>query len=289
MTDKKMWFGNRNYMQFIQCPEAGANYTSEGTASTARFLDGGAFHRQTFNAAKTWSLSWALTSRDNVRAITDYVEGVHGEGYIYWVDPFVMDRNAAPQALATPALAGYDGPSLMYSAEPELAETSANSLGYPKESAVYSTVTNVQERPYYFPVPPGYTAWIGVHGSTTDEASGIQLNTAYGPATETSVGTILTMLDVLDETRVNHAVTHVPGVIDGFELSLVVTAGASVTLSGVIVQILRDGVTPEPGGFISGQGASGCVFNGWPEKEMYSAIMDYVGLRAEFIETEQWA
>jgi hypothetical protein len=289
MTSMKMWFGNRKHMQWIQCPEAGANYTSEGTAATARFLDGGAFHRQTFNAAKTWSLSWALTSRDNVRAITDYVDGVHGDGPIYWSDPFVMDRNIAPQSLATPALAGYDAVSLMYSAEPELVATSANSLGYPAESAVYSTVTNLQERPFYFPIPPGYTAWVGVHGSVDGGSSGIQVNKAFGPSTDTGTSIIPDVLSVLDETRVNYSVDHLPGFVDGIELSLTVAAGESVTLSGIIVQVLPTGVLPEPGGFISGQGASGCVFNGWPEKEMYSAVMDYVGLRADFIETEQWA
>ena len=283
MSKQKMWFGNRNRMQWVNCPVVGAAYAADGRSISAGFLSGGRHHRQTFTAAKRFSLTWSGASSDDVRAITDYVDGVYGPGNIYWADPFTMRKNVAPQSLATPALAGYDATPLVYEYEPQVVATSANPNGYPFQSAVYTLAGTETVQRYYFPIPPGHTAWVGVHGSATGTAA---------ITVEETIGTLggataqPALLTVGDATRVNHSVDYAEGAVDGIEVYL--DGAGTITLSGIIVQILPTGETPETGGFISGQGHSGCSFDGYPTKDMYSAFFDVQGLTAELVEVGQW-
>lgn len=280
--DKLMYFGNRNYMQWVKCPEAGATYDSQGSSQSAGYLNGGAFRRNSLSAAKRFNMSWALTSRDNIRSITDYAEGVYGPGAIYWGDPFTMDKNMLTQSFATPSLGGYDGVILDGTDErPELVPTSANTLGYPVESAQYLTGQASAPLKHWIPVPAGHTAWIGAHGDPTS-TGGLRVQPTARDA-EVGAATIIPVTSVESTQRVTHSFLGTEQ--GGIEVSL---AEGSTTLAGVIVQVLKNGVQPETGGFISGQGQSGCDWDELPSKNAYSAAMDLVGVSASFIETEQW-
>lgn len=285
--DNMMWFGNRNYMQWIKCPASGATYGSEGSSQAAGFRNGGAFRRNSLSAAKTYQLSWSLTKRDNIRAITDYADGVYGPGPIFWSDPFNMDKNVLAQAFATPSLGGYDGTTLDgKDTRPQLVPTSANIYGYPVESAVYVTgASSTDFFKHYVPIPPGYTAWVGAHGGTSS-TGGIMVQPTVGPAAS-GAPTRVAVTSVTTDTRFTNSFTAT-GNLSGIELSLQAGAGLVTTLAGVMVQVLPTGTTPETGGFISGQGHSGCDWNERPSREAYSAVMDYMGMSASFIETEQW-
>lgn len=284
MSDRKMYFGNRNYMQWIACPEAGSERGSRGVQMSGQYLHGGFFNRQTFNAAKARTLSWALSGRDVLRPITDYVEGVYGEGAIYWLDPFDADQNVLAQSFATPSLGGRGGVVLNGSSKrPELVPTGSNSLGYPTESAVYELDTAI-DAPFrhWIPVPPGYTAWLGAHGSATGTAT-VYYGTTIG--TTPATGAPLALLPVNTTTRFSADIAGAAG-RNGIELWLGGTG--TLVLAGVMVQVLPNGKQPENGGFISGQGHAGMSFDGYPTKEAYSAALDLVGVSANFIETEQW-
>lgn len=285
MSDKKMWFGNRNYMQWIPCPQAGANYGSIGAGQGGTWLHGGAYRRQTLNASKTRRLTWPLDGRDAIRPITDYVEGVYGPGAVYWLDPFDMDQNALSQSFATPSLGGYDAITLNGSlVRPQLVATSANSLGYPTESAIY-TLNAATDTPFrhWIPIPPGYTAWVGVHG-IAGSGGAVYARTTNGPVGG-GADQALTILPVSSTTRVTDSFPS-SSTVTGIEVW--VGGTGTITLSGIMVQVLKTGVTPQIGGFISGQGHSGMSFDGWPEKNAYSAALDLIGLTANFVETEQW-
>lgn len=60
------------------------------------------------------------------------------------------------------------------------------------------------------------------------------------------------------------------------------------TLSGVMVQVLPTGETPENGPYISGQGAGGLEFEGRVQAVPYSLAHDSVGLAVKLVETEEW-
>jgi hypothetical protein len=281
---EKMWFGNRNYMQWVECPQSGADYGSNGAGQGMNYLNGGAFRRSTFSAAKTFKLTWALTARDNIRPITDYLEGVYGTGAIYWSDPFNMSYNVLAQSMATPMLGGYDGVVLNGKlARPQIVPTSANILGYPVESAIYTNAAATDAPLYHFvPIPPGYTAWVGMHGAA---GTGGTVSVRTTNKTAFATGTALTPLSVTNPVRFNYSVDAGP-TVDGIEVYL--SGTGTVTLSGLMVQVLPTGQTPVDGNFISGQGHSGCSWNERPTVNAYNAALDLVGLTANFIETEQW-
>jgi hypothetical protein len=283
MANNMMWFGNRNKMQWVPCPAVGVEVRNEGRTQTADYVTGGAFRRTTKNAAKGYNLSWNRTKRDNLRPITDYAEGVYGDGAMFWSDPFTMDKNVLAQSFATPSLGTRDAITLTGSdTRPDRVVTSANSNGFPYESALYTVSGTTNSVRHWVPIPPGYTAHVGVNG-VAGSGGVMYARRTTGPTTgETAVA--LTLLPVTGDTRFNHSV--VGG--DNIGLELYIGGTGSITLSGMMVQILPTGSLPSSGAFISGQGHSGCTFNEHPNLEAYSAEFDLVGLSVDLIETEQW-
>lgn len=61
-----------------------------------------------------------------------------------------------------------------------------------------------------------------------------------------------------------------------------------LTIAGMMVQILANGVTPQSGPFISGQGNAGCEFEKLPNMTPYNKPLDRVGMSATLIETGPW-
>lgn len=62
----------------------------------------------------------------------------------------------------------------------------------------------------------------------------------------------------------------------------------TITLAGIMVQVLPTGITPENGPFISGQGAGGLEFEGRVHPVPYSLAHDSWGLAVKLVETEDW-
>jgi len=71
-------------------------------------------------------------------------------------------------------------------------------------------------------------------------------------------------------------------------LQLSLAGSGTITLTGIMVQVIKTGVNPGPGMFISGQGNSGCSFVTQPQYTPYSAAFDRVGVVAELAETGGW-
>jgi hypothetical protein len=277
-----MWFGTRNLMQEIKDPAVNMGASKVGWQTQSNYLNGGAYTRNSVGAHKEYDLSWNLTDRDTVREITDYADGVFGSGLVYWADPFVMDKNMLNMGWSVPSQGASDGVILTGTdTRPTLLDTPGNTLGYPTQSAVYTV--GVGDKPYmWIPVPPGYTAWVGVHG-TAGSGGYVAATTTTGP-NSTGATTVLSTQSVTDTNRFSYSVDS-PG-IDGLYLTLGGTG--TVVLSGLMVQVLPTGYTPPTGGFISGQGHSGCRFASQPVLTQYSAVMDKVGLTAKLIEIGSW-
>lgn len=279
----QMWFGNKQYMTWVPCPAVGADYARRGNFRSTGLLNGGWVQEGTMSGAKAFDLTWSRTSRDLVRTITDFAEGVYGAGPFYWADPFTMDKNVLAQSFATPSLGGYDGVVLNGAdRRPELTPTSANSLGYPVESAIYTVSPTDEPLRHYVPIPPGYTAWVGFHG-VAGTGGEVQVHPVTAPG---AYGTTVDLapLSVTSTTRFNASFDS-----EGYQgIELALGGDGTVIVSGLMVQLLRTGATPELGGFISGQGHSGCDFEDFPSVEAYSVEFDLVGVSAVLVETEQW-
>jgi len=272
MADTRLWFGTRSYMQYVPQPAYNADFSKVGWSAESQYKSGRAGVRTSLASHKVYNMSWNLASRDALRPITDYADGVYGEELIYFLDPMTMDKNVLPQHWAFPASACSDAPPLIKNQIPVQVATPANGLAYPVKSAQY-TVAGSSEK-VYIPIPPGYVAWVGVHGSATGSAA-VTVTPDGGAASNVA------LLSVTSTTRVNKQITGT-----GFELSL--TGTGTLTLSGLVVQVLLSGVTPDVGGFISGQGHSGCKFASQPVQTAYSAALDKVGMTAKLVEVDSW-
>lgn len=284
-----MWFGNRLYMQEVPNPEADADVSPVGWEESTGYLNGGLGVVASTSAHAVHYFSWPAILEAEGRAITDYAAGVYGSGLIYWHDPIAARSNALPQPWATPALAGHDGVPLVGDVRPVLTANPVMSQGYPAELATYTVSDESVSRSVFVPIPPGHVAWVGVHGAA-DAAGFVKVTPFVGATAGTPVNP--TILTTATTTRVN---TSVGGDgIDGLELSVDVSSLGvgetdSFTLAGMIVQVLPVGQFPATGGFISGQGHSGCSFMGKPTRLLHKVgNADRVSITAKLGEVGEW-
>lgn len=285
LYNDKMYFGNRNYMQWIPAPQINFDGSKRGYTSVSTYLNGGAFVRRSTTASKGYNFSWTMKTRDDIRAINDYADGVYGNGPIYFLDPFAMDRNLLPQYWAVPMLASVDAPLLagQYDEDrPLLTATDTNTLGYPPQTATYTLTDGIKFNTVWIPVPPGYSLFVGAHGSATGTA-GVLATPTTGP-TSVGSGINVPLHAVTDDQRVY---TEIDG--DAYTGAIISLKGVgTVSLTGVMAQVLQHPVVPTAGGFISGQGHSGCSFTGEPNLSNYSVGLNRAGMTVDLIETEGW-
>lgn len=276
-----MWFGTRAYMQEVPDPDIDPDFSSLGWGEETQFVGGGLGVSSSVSSHREYYLSWTAILASEGRQITDYADGVYGSGLIYWLDPIAARSNALPQSWATPAQGGYDAVPLAGSVRPTLSANADLSQGYPAEKATYTLAGDTTLRSVYIPIPPGHVAWVGVHGD-----AGAQDRVKVTPYTGATAGTVVnpTILSVSTTTRVN---TEVEGT--GLELSLDITSPGACPIVGMIVQVLPDGETPATGGFISGQGHSGCRFMGKPTRLAFKVgSPDQVSVTAKLGEVGEW-
>lgn len=281
MSNLDMWFGTKGYMQWVPCPLVDSDMSAIGWQSQAQYINGGARVRRSNTAHKEYNLAWGLQARDNIRLITDYADGVYGDGLIYFLDPFAMDKNILPSYWATPMLGGYDAPMLTGSARPSLTTTSANSFMHPAQTATYTVDPADTKLTLYIPIPAGYTFWLGANGSATGSAVLNVVGDLIAGGTDT---TATTLSATLDGNRV--AQSWSSATYTGVTLTLGGTG--TISLTSLCGQVLKIGVTPSAGNFISGQGNSGCAFAEYPKLQNYSSAMDKVGLTARLVEVGAW-
>jgi hypothetical protein len=130
-----MWFGNRNYMQWIVPPQINYDSSRAGKVYTAQYTNGGAWVRRSATGSRHYNFAWNLKRRDEIRAIMDYADGVYGtDDPIYFIDPFAADKNVLPQYWSVPSLGAEDAPQLQGLGDeqrPTKVATGANIIGLP--------------------------------------------------------------------------------------------------------------------------------------------------------------
>ena len=276
----QLWFGTKGNMQPIPMPAFNADFSSVGWETNDQFLNGRAHVRTSAASHKVYNMSWNLTDRSLLRPITDYAAGMFGTGPIYFIDPMTADMNVLPEHWAFPGQATLDAPVLVGDDRPAAATTPSNSLLYPSISAQY--VISGTSKKVYIPIPPGHVAWVGVHGSISG-AGGVKVR-AHIDGPNYAANTYPALLSVSSQTRVNTSYSSAS--FQGIELSLASSNAATLTLSGMMVQILPIGVVPLTGGFISGQGHTGCRFQEKPSQTAYSSGLNLAGLSAILVEVD---
>lgn len=275
------YMGTREKMLEVRAPSVNMPSSKQGYFNKVDFLNGGTAIRRSTAAHKNYTMTWNSVDRDEARQILDLADGVHGTGPLYVHDPITADRNVLPQWWATPSQGGRDGLPLNDGTRGELVTTPANSLNFPNDSITY-TVLSTKTRKVWVPIPTGYTAWVGAYGTAGTGGTVVATPTVDHVTNGSPV--TLSLLDVTDDTRFTNSFAS--SSYDGVELSL--GGAGTVTLSGIMVQVLETGVTPATGGFISGQGNSGLQFVSQPAYTPYSSALDKVGVVAELTEYYGW-
>jgi len=277
-----VWFGTRDYMQWVPAPAVDVTAGKVGFTGSANFLNGGAWVRRSKASSKQFSFSWNMRKRADIQPILDYADGLFGDGPIYYVNPFAADRNMLPAYWASPFMNAYDGPLRVDGSRPTIT-TEAVTNGYPLESANWAITTTSTGPSIFLPVPPGHTVHIGAHGQAVSGASTVTVQEFVG-----NVGGAVQDLTLLNKAASPTNWTSA-GTTTGVVISLKATVNGTLRLHGIIVQMLPTGAVSPVGGFVSGQGQSGMSFVSQPSVSEYSAALDRVGVSADLVETEAWS
>src|SRR5690606_23968116 len=137
-------------------------------STSSQYLNGGAGARGSTSSHKEYDMSWGTLNREKVRMITDYADGIYdtreGVNLIYFIDPTTTGpfSNVLPQLWAAPFQQGVEGLTLFSGQRPDIVQTPVNTFDYPARSIRYKA--NSTASSLWIPIPPGYTAWVGVHG-----------------------------------------------------------------------------------------------------------------------------
>ena len=276
-----MYFGTRNKMRWVKVDSPGRTQEAGSHSESMGFLSGGIAVRESTGSHQEFTLTWNRMTAEQARNVTVYAHGIYGD-LIYFVDPVSADQNALNPAWSAPGITAKDGAPLAGDKRPKVAPNPDLTLDYPMEMARYDLTAADNRRTFYIPIPPGFSAHVGAHG---DVAS--TLGVAVQPVSAGSpVGapTTLPVLATSDDTRFSAAFNPAGG-SSGIEISIEAGAGYC-TLAGLMVQILPAGQSADSGGFILGQGSSGCNFIGKPRAVPYSLYHDSYGLSVRLVETE---
>lgn len=279
-----MYFGTKERMAWVKAPAPGAGFAAIGYNDSIRYQNGGIGMRNSTNAHLEYDLSWGSLTRDQVAAIESYQYGLYGDGLIYFVDPVAADRNLFSAQWAAPKLTAEDGIPLAGAVRPNKVLIGDTSLDYPLYGAQYTVTPTTPKRWFYCPIPPGYTAWIGAHGTVS--AQGLTVQPMLGAANSGSTLSI-PVASVTTNSRFGGSVVA-GGAIDGINISLNTSSNATITLAGLMLQVLPTGTPPAVGGFITGRGNSGCVFEGKMNIMPYSVPGESIGATAKLVEVGDW-
>lgn len=304
MAEKKIYFGTKESMRWLKCPNSGMGLNRVAWRANGTYLNGGGWSRSSQTTHFEPSLTWSFLDHRETREIQDYYFGVHGPGPFYWLDPFSMGTNVLPLHWSVPRLAADDAPSLVRDRRPTLSVTAANDIGLPSQTATYTLGPEDRFDTLWIPNPENFAVHVAAWGSSS------------GTARLKIEGTSVALTAVGTSTPVWTTIQDVPGV------NLTLDGEGLLSLAGLVVQVLpRGDMTVFPGlltspglptspslvpqsttyawigvenphapRFLSGAGHSGCAFKSDPVPVGYSApnALDYQSLTADFIEVGAW-
>lgn len=273
-----MYFGSREFMTDVRCPAINVIRNREKWTTSGTYLNGGGFARGSAYSHAVYTIAWNLMSPDEARKILDFYNGNYGQDVIYFLDDFALEGNILPLHWSVPRLTAKDAPPLVKGAsvtETPLAAVS-NSGAYPSSSATITWSGTPNSASVWIPVPPGQNFYFGARGTRTGTA-GVTVTPDVGAAQTTSA-----LLPTTSNQRTNMEFLNPRGV------TLSISGSGSITLNSMYGFI---GTEPPPdGNFRSGEGHTGVVFDGVPQRTGYSAAIGegLEGVSSSFKEVGAW-
>jgi hypothetical protein len=318
IDENRIWFGNKEYATWIPSPDQGMTRSREGRAFSFRPDNGGQVVDRTFAHANTFGMDFSTQSGATLSAIRagtwvlhDFASGLHGDGYLYFMDPMTAGANLLGPQWASPALIGM-GWKNMVGVEPTITtEPLENRVrNLPMRSANWTLDTSTfsdevgERREFTLLIPPTHRLWMGAIGDTSNAAAGVIVtgtrSQGIGVISDRNVpltneSALTGLLPFTDMTIYN----YIGDPTDVRADYVTITLGRPNSLSGtnvdlriraIYAQILPNGVAPSAYDFTAGRGTSGCQFNGDAIPEEYvMADRTLVSISATLEETEQWS
>lgn len=273
-----MLFGTREFMTDVRCPAINVIRNREKWTTSGTYLNGGGYARGSSSSHALYTIAWNLMSPDEARKILDYYYGTYGDGLIYFLDDFALQGNVLPLHWSVPRLTAKDAPPLVRGVVVSEAQIPGvtNAGRYPSASAMFSWTGTPNSSSVWIPVPPGQNFYLGVRGTRTGTAA-IQATPDSGASVTSD-----TMLSLATLERTNMALTDPGGV------TLSVVGSGSLALNSMYASIGTE--PPQNGYFRSGEGHTGVVFEGVPQRTGYSAVIGegLEGVSAAFKEVGAW-
>jgi hypothetical protein len=284
MNHEYMEFGPRNHPYLIPHPLTGPSISRVGYTAAATGLNGGAEVRRSSSAHGEFNYSWNAKRMSELQPLIDCYSGIRGPGPFYFIPTEAADRNVLPAWLAAPMMSGIDGPILDgREVEPDLVGTAANSFEYPIQSATLSIANPAATLSTYIPIPTGTTLHLGAHGSATG-AAGARVR-AWRRDNGAATTSTLTLLGVNTATLMNASFNS--DTYYGVDIDFGTGVG-TLTLAGLIGQVLDSGTSPSTGAWMAGLGHSGCEFDGGVSLSQISAVRDQYNASVKLTEVGAW-
>ena len=285
----KVYFGNTEKQTWIVAPQSGMTVSNQGWVSQATLLNGEASVKRSAGSHKAFEMSWlgsmnAPATEDSLHTISDFANGVYGDGPFYWLDPYAMTSNILPPHWAAPGLAQRGWPAIASGITPTF-NTSNSVNNYPETYAVYDTTNDYESTEVLrIIIPTGYKLAFGWHGKAGGANTGISIK-PFNRSTGTFDAAITPQrIDAGGTTRTN---TNVSGTTYAYvEIGIATATASTLRFTGMIAQIIPEGDSAPSGGFISGRGSTGLEFTEVPKLEYYSSAVNngQIGMSATLVE-----
>ncbi len=257
---KTLWFGTEEYREWVMCPDQGLQMPSSGWNENGGFLNGGAWSASSDTTHRTYSANFS-GDYETVHQVLDLVSGQFGSGPYYFIDPFAQGTNSLSAWLASPRLMATDAPCFTGPVRPSLATTGANALRLPTKSAVFTVGPSSALKTFRYAIPQGFTAHVRWWGSQTG-ATVLEFNsTSVAPSTTTT--------------------------FTGDWLDIELSGIGTITISGIMVQLVKTGDSPDFSVFKSGRGTTAVAVTD-TTLTGYSAIRGRVAATMNLLEVGGW-
>lgn len=295
-NNKRLWFGTRDWMQWIDVPMSGANVSPTGWANDGTLLSGGGFSQNSRGSHKRYTFEWRKSSaRRSAQLMKDYRDRAYGDGLIYFCDPLTYDTNVLASMWANPSLGlNQESSTLVYGVVPTMTPTSnfrANAV--PSRSAVYNLGSTPvgypgDESAVFVPIPDGHDLRIGAMYSFTGTGG-----VFYSPVNDNdTIGTAVKLgTTAVDATNI------LPTLISGVGIKGIMlwvgrssNVASTATLTAMIARlVVRGGTVSTAGPWCGGQGHSGVEFLGTPTYINNTGTDGgQVSFAASFVEVGSW-
>lgn len=288
------WFGTEEHMEWFATPNQGADSSPQAWGAEGTLLNGGGWGMNSWGSHKQYTYEWPQSSSpETAQKMKSYRDGTYGRGLLYFLEPGIYRTNVLPAHWADPSMAiGAEAPSLVYNVEPSSVLTSNSSqMGLPVQSAYYPSLgapggIATVESSVFIPIPPGYTLHMGAYYSATGTGAvfvtPVNNNGTWGSAV------VLTAQSNASTDLVTEEFSDLRGI--RLWVGRSTSVNSTLTLTALIGKLVETGKPVDvSGGWIGGQGHSGCRFSGTPSYVTNSPVEGgRVGFAATFKEVGSW-